>query len=167
MPTEKSYNRVNLTRQPCKFFIESSKLCRHDYFLTLCNVQPSNVTSHCRKFKYFSAIKHLQAKFLGSQSARQKILHVMRKFLPFQADFCLIMRYAHTHADNFFMRMCATSRITTQSHENYIAAFILDLRLHMPQLLNSQNEYLLRKPILSHTTRVFGITKPMPHCPCE
>ena len=56
---------------------------------------------------------HLQAKFLGSQSARQKILHVMRKFLPFQADFRLIMRYAHTHADNFFMRMCASSRITT------------------------------------------------------
>ena len=63
----------------------------------------------------------------------------MRKFLPFQADFRLIMRYAHTHAEIFFMRMCATSRITTQSHENYIAAFILDLRLHMSQLLNSQN----------------------------
>ena len=98
---------------------------------------------------------------------RQKIPHVMRKFLPFQADFRLIMRDAHTHADNFFMRMCATSRIMTQSHENYITAFILDLRLHMSQSINSQYEYLLRKPILSHTTIIFCITKPMPHCPCE
>ena len=111
---------------------------------------------------------HLQAKFLGSQSVRQKIPHVMRKFLPFQADFRLIMRYAHTHADNFFMRMCASSRITTQSHENYyIAAFILDLRLHMSQSFNSQYEYLLRKPILSHMTIIFCMTKPMPHCPSE
>ena len=70
---------------------------------------------------------HLQAKFLGSQSARQKIPHNMRKFLPFQADFRLIMRYAHTHAENFFMRMYASSRITTQTHENFIAALILDL----------------------------------------
>ena len=109
---------------------------------------------------------HLQAKFLGSHSVRQKIPHVMRKFLPFQADFHLIMRYAHTHADNFLMRMCASSRITTQSHENYIAAFILDIRLHMSQSLNSQYEYLLWKPILSHMTIVFCMTKPMPHSTC-
>ena len=49
---------------------------------------------------------HLQAKFLGLQIARQKIPHVMQKFLPFQADFCIIMQDAHNHAKKFIMRMC-------------------------------------------------------------